>query len=111
MHVAACERYLGLCGIEVLIFKFADFSAVHGVGPFGAKLLDIEFVGALSYLFIGIEGNPYLSVFYFGMLYEVIDRSYDFGDARFVISSEQRVAVGHDEVLTNVMVELGKFAR
>ena len=53
MHIAANELHACHGGIEVFIFEFAHFAAVHGVGPVGTEMLHIEFMSALPYLLVG----------------------------------------------------------
>ena len=43
------------------------------------------------------------------MLYEIFDRSHDLGYACLVVGSEQGGAVGHDELLSLVVEQFGKF--
>ena len=58
---------------------------------------------------VGIEGHANAAVLDFGMLLEIGHGLNDFGDARFVIGTQQCVAVGHDNVLAHVVKEFGKL--
>ena len=98
MHVETLHRDLGRSGVEVLVFQFSGFSAVHRVGPFAAELLHVEPLGALSDLFVGREGH--FAVFHFRVTQQLLHRTHDLGDAGFVVGAEQRGAVrAHDAVL------------
>ena len=85
VYVATLECDAGYSGIEVFIFEFAYFTAVHRIGPVGVEPFYIEFVGALTYFFVGSEGNAYFPVFYFGVGDEVFHSRNDFGNTSFVV--------------------------
>ena len=62
-------------------------------------------------LFIGVEGNPYASVWNLGVFHQVSHCFHNLSDACFVISAEKRVAIGDNKVFANVSQHLGKHAR
>ena len=72
MHVASGKCHFSYSGVEIFIFKFADFSAVDGVCPVGSKLSDVEFVRSLTDLFVGVERYAYPSVLYVGIVLKII---------------------------------------
>ena len=109
VDVASLECHLGHGGVEILIFQLADGSTVHGVGPVGTKQVDVKLVCALAYLLVWIEGYAYVAVLDFGVLLKILYRRDDFGYAGFVVSSEQSVSVGHNEVLALVVEQFGKL--
>ena len=109
VHVASLEGDASHGGVEVLIFEFADFTSVHRVGPVGAKPFHVEVVGSLTYLFIGGESDAYLAMLDFGVGEEVLHGRYDFGHAGFVVGTQQCLAIGDDEVLPDVVQQLGKL--
>lgn len=43
------------------------------------------------------------------MIDQIVDCGYDFGDAGFVVGSEQCGSVGHDQILSAIARQLGKF--
>ena len=81
----------------------------HGVGPFAAEALDVELVGALAYLLVGVEGYAHGAVFHLGMLLHVLHGAHNLGYAGLVVGAEQCRAVGHDEVLALVVEQLGEL--
>lgn len=108
VYVASGEGDACDSGVEVFVFEFAYFAAVHGVCPVGTEELDIEFVCALADFLVGVEGYAYFAVFDFGMLLEVVYGGDDFGDACLVVGSKQCIAVGDDECLSFVVEQFGK---
>ena len=111
MHIAPLECYFGYCRVEVLIFKLADFAAVHCVAPVGSEEVYIKFVGSLAYLFIGIEGDADVAMFDFGMVEEIVNSRDYLGHTGFVVGSEQGVAVGDYQVLAGVMEKFRELCR
>lgn len=109
MDVAAYEGDFGHGGVEVLVLELADLASVHGVGPVGGESLDVELVGTESDLFVGVECHAYVAVGNLGMIDQIVDCGYDFGDAGFVVGSEQCGSVGHDQILSAIARQLGKF--
>ncbi len=103
MDVAALEGDFCDGGVEVLIFKFAYFSAIHGVSPVGAESFDIKLVCPLADFLVGVESHAYFPVLDFGMLLQVYHSRDDFGYAGFVVGPEEGRAVCHDEVLAQVI--------
>lgn len=99
VYVASGEGDACDSGVEVFVFEFAYFAAVHGVCPVGTEELDIEFVRALADFFVGVEGYAYFAVFDFGVLLEVAYGGDDFGYTCFVVCAEQGIAIGDDECL------------
>ena len=95
--------------IEVFELEFADFAAVHGVSPFTAEAFDIELVSAAPDFLVGVEGHAHTTVLHFGVLHEVGHGADDFGNARFVVGAQQRVAVGNNNILADVAEQLGEF--
>ena len=65
---------------------------------------------ALSDFFVRIERYAYVAVLDVGVLDEVVDCGDDFGNACLVVSSEESVAVGYDEILSNVVEKLGELS-
>ena len=103
--------YLGRGGVEILKFQFTQFAAVHGVGKVATEFLHIEAVCAETDFLVGVEPNADAPVLDFGVRDEVDHCLHDFGDARLVVCAEQRMAVGHDDVLAHVVEQFGKLLR
>lgn len=109
VDVASLECHLGHGGVEILIFQLADGSTVHGVGPVGTKQVDVKLVCALAYLLVWIEGYAYVAMLDFGVLLKILYCRDDFSYAGLVVSSEQSVSVGHDEILALIVEQFGKL--
>ena len=62
-------------------------------------------------LLVGVETHADVAVLDLGMVAEVAHRLHDLCHTRLVISTEERRAVGDDEVLTLVRQELRKLLR
>ena len=100
---------LGGSSIEVLILQVAQVAAIHGVGPLASELLDIEVMGTHAYLLVGIESHTDVAVLDFVVVTQIAHRLDNLGYTRLVVGTEQRVAVGHDDVLALVVEQLGKL--
>lgn len=111
VYVSSVEGNFCNGGVEVFKFEFADFAAVHCIGPVGAETFDVEFVGALSDFLVGVEGDSDVTVLDFGMSLEESDCGDYFGDSGFVVGAEESVTVGDDEVLSDVVIEFGEVGR
>ena len=109
VHIQALNGNLGACGVEVLIFEFSLGTTVHGVGPVAAKFLHVKLVGTQTNLLVGVEANANFAVLHLGMLLEPLDGSDNLGDTCLVVGAQQGSAVGHDEVLANVVVKFGEL--
>ncbi len=103
MHVAALERYAGHGSVEILVFQFSDFASVHGVGPVGAEKRYVKLVRALADFLIGVESDADFAVLYLGVLFQIGHSRYNFGDAGLVVGAEKRRAVGHDQILADIV--------
>ncbi len=110
VDVAAAERDLSDCCIEVFKLKFADFSSVHRVAPIGGESLDVEFVGTEADFLVRIEGDADVAVRDFIVLKEKVDGGDNFSDTGLVVGTEEGVTVGDDKVLTYVVEHFGEFS-
>ena len=73
------------------------------------EFLHVEEVCSRTDFLVGVECNTYLAVLDFGMLHEVGHGGHYFGDARFVVGTQQGMAVGDYEVLSHVCLKLGEL--
>ena len=103
MYADTLDADLRTGSIEVLELQFANIPAIHRVGPFAAELLYIKMVGAHADLFVGIKGNTDITVTDLLMVAQIAHGLYNLCDSSFVIGSQQRVAVGDDQVLADMM--------
>ena len=92
---------------ERLVLELADDRAIHGVGAARAEALDVEQRCALADLLVGREGDAQRRARHVGVRGEVRDRRHDLRDARLVVSAEQRVAAGADDVVADLRGKLG----
>ena len=109
VHTDACKFKLRSSGVEVLKLNFAKFATVHRVSPFATKLLDIKFVGTETNFFVRVKTYANLTMFDFGMLYEIHHCLNNFGNTRFVVSTKQSVSVGNDNVFALVLEQFGEL--
>ena len=109
MHVAALERNLSCCGVEVFVFQFADSTAVHRVGPVGSKLLHVEFVCAQSDFLVRVETDTDVAVLDFRVLLQIFHCGNDFSNTGLVVSAKECLSVGHDKCLSGVFLQFGEF--
>ncbi len=111
VHVEALESDACARRVEVFIFQFANGSAVHGVCPVGAKFLHVEVMRAQSNLLVGIEADANVAVLHLGVLLQPFHGGENLGDTSLVVGTEQRSAVGDDELLAHIVVKFGELLR
>ena len=104
MYIASLEHNLGGSRIEILELQLAHFTAIHGIGPFAAELLDIELMRSQTYFLVGIETDTDFTVFDFRMLFQIGYRRNNLRDTRFVIGTQQSLSVGDNQIFS-LMVE------
>ena len=102
VDVATLDGYFGRGGVEVLVFKLADGTAVHCVGEVAAEFLDIELVGAQTDLFVGVETDTDLAMLDLRMRLKVCHGCDDLGNAGLVVGAEKGGAVGNDQVVAHI---------
>ena len=111
VHTASLNGHLSRCGIEVLILQITDITAVHRISPVTSELLHIEMVGTHADLLVGIEGHTNLAMLDLLVIAQVAHGLNYLCDARLVVGTEQRSAVGDNQILTFVGKQLWKFLR
>ena len=97
------------CGIEILELQLSKVASIDGVSPVASELLHIEVVGSHANLLIGVERHANLSVLNLLVVAQEADGLHDFGNACLVVGSEQRGAIGDDEVLAYVLEQFGEL--
>ena len=111
VHAYALYVYLSRRGVEVLILQVSEVSAVHGVCPFASEFLHIEVVGAHSDFLIRVESHTDVTVLYLVMVAQPAHGLHYLGYSRLVVSPQQGVAVGHDDVLALMLKQFREFSR
>ena len=109
MHAHPLEADFGSCCIEVFKFQVAQVAAVDGIGPLAAKLLHVKVVCTHADFLVGVESHADVSMLYFVVVAQPAHGLYDFGNARLVVSTQQGVPVGHDQVFALVSEQFWKF--
>ena len=66
-------------------------------------------MGSQANLLVGIEAHANLPVLDLGMLLQIDHRLYNLRNTRFVISAQERGTVCHDEILADMVAQLGEF--
>ena len=66
-------------------------------------------LGAAAGLLFRIEAKAYPAMLYLGMSDEIFHSCNDLSDARLVVSSEKRGSVGHDELVSQIVVKVGEI--
>lgn len=103
------ERDGDLAGVEALPFELADGPAVDGVGERAAERLQVEEGGAVADLLVRAEADAQARVRQLRVRRQARDEPHDLGDARLVVGTQERRAVGADEVLAHEPVEHGEL--
>ena len=109
MDVAAGDADVGGRRIEGLDGVIVEVAAVHRVGIVGAEGLDIEAVNAAADLLVGGKGDLEGAVGRAGGE-ELLQRRHDLSYAGLVVSPQQGGAVGDDETLPLVFLQVGEFS-
>ena len=100
MNADTVYRDLPGGGIEILILKLAEGSAVYGIRDVRAEVRDVEAIRPASDLLIRGEADADVSMLDLRVREEVLRHRHDFCDARLIVGTEQRRTVRYDEVLT-----------
>src|SRR5574344_593917 len=111
MHTYAFNMNLGTCSIEILIFQITQITAVHGISPLAAEFLDIKMMSAHTYLLVRIECYTDIAMLYFIMVTQIAHSLYNLSYTCLVIGTEQRMAVGHDQIFTFMLKKFRKLLR
>ena len=98
-----------LGSVEIFIFQFSAFAAVHGIGKVGAKFFYIKMIRTLADLFVRSKPYPDRSVGNFRMSQKILGSGKDLCDPGLVISSQKGSAVGDDEILPLILSQIGKI--
>ena len=100
MDAAAVEGNGPVSGVEVFIFKTAQFAAVDGVGKVSAEFFDIEQGSTAACFFVRRKADANRAVLHVRMLDQIFDGADDGRDAGLVVGTEEGRAVGEQDVLT-----------
>ena len=111
MHVTTCKGELGSCSVEVLELQLSYLTTIEGIGEVATKAFHIKLMGTQANLFVRIEGNANLSVLDFRMLHQVFHTRDAFGNACFIVRTQQGVAIGNDEVFAHMVLQFWELRR
>ncbi len=103
MRALALERDRRRARAPRFIADLAELSAVNGVSDLRAEAFDVKLLDARADFFVRSESDRDRSVFDLRILAQRVDHRHDFGDAGFVVGTEQRCAVGGDDVVADQM--------
>ena len=103
MHVTTLYNYFGRGCIEIFKFQLTYLSSIHCISPFTTKLFHIKLMSTQPNFFIRIETYPNLSMFNFGMLFQINHRSNDFCNTGLIVSSQQRLSIGYNQIFSFVV--------
>ena len=111
MDVTSFKSNLCSGSIEIFQLQFPYFATIHRIRPFAAKLPDIELMRTFTDFLIRIESDTNLSMFDFGMFFQINDCRYDLGNSRFIIRTKQRLAVCYNQILSFMIEQFRKLCR
>ena len=111
MHITSLHNDLGCSSIEVFKFQFSHFTTVHGISPLTTELRYIKLMGAQTDFFIGIETDANLSMLDFRMFLQIYDGRYDFGNICLIISTQQGLSVGNNQIFSLMVEQFGELYR
>src|SRR3990172_7368500 len=111
MHTAALDVNFCRRRIEIFILQLANFAAAHGVGKIRAKTGDIESIRAVANFFIRCKANFNHAVLDLAMGCQIFQGCHDFSQTSLVIRAEQGGAVGGNEGLTDIFIQVREFTR
>lgn len=94
-------------GREGLILDMAGGLAIHRIGIIGAELLQVDLVDAAADLFVRRKEDLDRSVLDVGIIDEDLGCGHDFRQPRLVVGAEQGRAVGGDDVVADLVFQLG----
>ena len=105
------DEDLRLACVEALVVEVAQRLAVHGIAIGRVQLVEVEELGTVADLLVGNKGQLEHGVRKRGVLGQTCQERANLRHTRLVVSGEQRRAVGADDVLTNVLLEIGNLLR
>lgn len=93
-------------GVEAFVLDLAELAGVHRVGDFGREVFEVDVVGALPDLLVRVETDADFAV---GdvLLPQTFEGRHDDGDARLVVGTEQGLAAGGHDGVTQAGAEHG----
>ena len=83
-------------GVEVLIGDLFAIGAIDGIGESGPELLGVEVERASADFFIDREGEADWVVLNLRVALVIGKDGHDDGDAGFIVSAQQSIAIGDD---------------
>ena len=107
----ALDGDAGAVGRKGLVLDMARAFAVHGVGEFGAELIQVRLVDAAADLFVRREQDLDCAVLDFPVVDQEMGGIHDFGEPRLVVGPEQRRAVGRDDVVADLLCQRRMLCR
>ena len=108
MNRRALHRHYRGSRIEIFIFNFPQGASVHGIGEIRAEPRHVKGIRPAPYFLIRREGNPYLAVRPFRVQQEGGGHIHDFRHTGLVVRAKQGSSVRHDQVLAQIIRQLGK---
>ena len=111
MNAGAFDMNFGSGCVEAFKLQLAHIATIDGVSPFTAKFLNVEQMSTKTDFFVGIEAYANVAVLNLGMLHQVDHSLNDGCNAGLVVSTEQSVSIGNDEVFALMAEQLGEYRR
>ncbi len=97
----------GAIGGKGLVFDMTGGFAIHRIGEIGAELVQVDLVDAPADLLVGGEQDLDRAVLDLGIFDQELRRIHDLGDAGLVVGTQQRRSVSRDDVVTDLVGEIG----
>ena len=100
MNAYAMDKHLSTSSIEVLIFKLTEVATINGIAPFATKLLYIKVMRTHTNLFVWVESNTDVTMFYLVVVTKETHSLYYLSYTCLVVSTQQCRTVCYDEVFS-----------
>ena len=111
MHGNALKGDMHVAGVEGFIIQLAQRTAIDGIGELRPKALQRKMLRTAANLFIRREGQTDFAMLDFGMRQKIFAHRNNRADAGLIIRTQQRRAVGRNNILTNIIQQLRKLLR
>ena len=111
MRALALERDRRRARAPRLVADLAELATVNRVSDLCAEAFHVKLLDTRADFFVRRKSDRDRAAFDLRILFERVDHRHDFGDARFVVGTEQRRAVGGDDVVANQILQLGILCR
>ena len=106
VDAAAPEQDGGVGGVEGLVLVVPKIVPVQGVGHLGPEAIQVQIPSEAPHLLVGSEGQGDGPVGELRVFQQMLRHGHDRGDGGLVVAAQQGGAVGEDQILAHVVLQV-----